>query len=189
MLMRKKFVTNSSSSCYVVYGIEMDGKQLDNVLRLLCKQNPEKARKFVKDDSTNNNQEMVFDLEEQFVEAANDYLWVILLVALAIGTGTLFGWKRVVITVGERIGKKPLTYAQGMSAELIAAMTIGVAAVSGMPVSTTHVLSSGVAGTMTTNGVGMNLRTVKDIITAWLLTFPISVLLSGTLFLLFSLIP
>jgi inorganic phosphate transporter, PiT family len=111
--------------------------------------------------------------------------WVILLVATAIGCGTMVGWKRVVVTVGEKIGKSPLTYAQGASSELVAMLTIGVAALSGLPVSTTHVLSSGVTGTMVVSKVGVKHKTVRDIALAWLLTFPVSMLLAGTLFVAF----
>lgn len=110
---------------------------------------------------------------------------MILLVATAIGCGTMVGWKRVVVTVGEKIGKSPLTYAQGASSELVAMLTIGVAALSGLPVSTTHVLSSGVTGTMVVSKVGVKHKTVRDIALAWLLTFPVSMLLAGTLFVAF----
>ena len=111
--------------------------------------------------------------------------WVILIVATAIGLGTMVGWKRVVVTVGERIGKSPLTYAQGASSELVAMTTIGFAAVLGLPVSTTHVLSSGVTGTMVANGVGLRYRTLREIALAWILTLPVTMLLGGTLFYLF----
>jgi PiT family inorganic phosphate transporter len=111
--------------------------------------------------------------------------WVILIVATAIGLGTMVGWKRVVVTVGERIGKSPLTYAQGASSELVAMTTIGLAAVLGLPVSTTHVLSSGVTGTMVANGVGLRYRTLREIALAWILTLPVTILLGGTLFFLF----
>lgn len=111
--------------------------------------------------------------------------WVILIVATAIGLGTMVGWKRVVVTVGERIGKEPLTYAQGASSEIVAMVTIGLADVLGLPVSTTHVLSSGVTGTMVANRVGLKYGTVRDIALAWLLTFPATMLLGGLLFLVF----
>jgi PiT family inorganic phosphate transporter len=121
------------------------------------------------------------------LRAMTDYApaWVILIVAAAIGLGTMVGWKRVVVTVGERIGKSPLTYAQGASSELVAMTTIGLAAAFGLPVSTTHVLSSGVTGTMVANGVGLRYRTVREIALAWILTLPVTMLLGGTLFLLF----
>jgi len=111
--------------------------------------------------------------------------WVKVAVALALGLGTMVGWKRIVVTVGEKIGKSHLTYGQGASAELVAMTTIGVADVMGLPVSTTQVLSSGVAGTMAANGSGLQWVTVRNLLLAWVLTLPASVLLSGCLFWLF----
>ncbi len=111
--------------------------------------------------------------------------WVLLGVALSLGIGTMVGWKRIVITVGEKIGKDHLTYAQGASAELVAMSTIGLAAGLGLPVSTTHVLSSGVAGTMVANRAGLQMATVSKIASAWLLTLPVTMLLAGLLFLVF----
>jgi PiT family inorganic phosphate transporter len=108
--------------------------------------------------------------------------WVVIAVALALGIGTTVGWKRIVVTVGEKIGKTHLTYAQGASAELITMSTIASADLLGLPVSTTHVLSSGVAGTMAANQSGLQLKTVRAIAMAWLLTLPVTMLLSGTLF-------
>jgi phosphate/sulfate permease len=113
--------------------------------------------------------------------------WVLLAVALALGLGTMVGWKRIVVTVGEKIGKSHLTYSQGASAELVAASTIGLADVLGMPVSTTHVLSSGVAGTMAANASGLQMSTVRSIALAWILTLPVALVLGGGLFLLFRL--
>ncbi|WP_394842015.1 inorganic phosphate transporter [Pendulispora brunnea] len=112
--------------------------------------------------------------------------WVKVAVAMALGLGTMVGWKRIVVTVGEKIGKDHLTYAQGASAELVAMATIGAADMFGLPVSTTHVLSSGVAGTMTANKSGLQLSTVRNLLMAWVLTLPISIALSGTLFWAFS---
>ena len=108
--------------------------------------------------------------------------------ALALGLGTMVGWKRIVVTVGEKIGKDHLTYAQGASAELVAMVTIGAADAWGLPVSTTHVLSSGVAGTMMANGSGLQGPTVRNILLAWVLTLPASIVLSGVLFWLFRLV-
>ena len=93
----------------------------------------------------------------------------------------MIGWKRIVITVGEKIGKTHLTYAQGASAELVAAGTIGAADVFGLPVSTTHVLSSGVAGTMAANGSGLQMATVRNLLMAWVLTLPAAICLSASL--------
>jgi inorganic phosphate transporter, PiT family len=112
--------------------------------------------------------------------------WVKVAVAIALGLGTMVGWKRIVITVGEKIGKDHLTYAQGASAEITAMVTIGAADAFGLPVSTTHVLSSGVAGTMAANGTGLQWETVRNLGMAWILTLPVSILLSGTFFWLFS---
>ncbi|RFP19654.1 MULTISPECIES: inorganic phosphate transporter [unclassified Duganella] len=113
-------------------------------------------------------------------------LWVKVAVAIALGLGTMVGWKRIVVTVGEKIGKSHLTYAQGASAELVAMLTIGAADMYGMPVSTTHVLSSGVAGTMAANRSGLQWSTVRNLAMAWVLTLPVAILLSGSLFWLFS---
>jgi PiT family inorganic phosphate transporter len=116
--------------------------------------------------------------------------WVILLISISLGLGTMVGWKRIVITIGEKIGKSHLTYAQGASAELIAAATISVSSWLGLPVSTTHVLSSGVAGTMVSGNGLKNLqkKTIAAIGIAWLITLPVTILLSGILFLLLRII-
>ena len=113
-------------------------------------------------------------------------LWVKIAVAFALGLGTMVGWKRIVVTVGEKIGKTHLTYAQGASAELVAMGTIFGADALGLPVSTTHVLSSGVAGTMAANGSGLQMSTIRNMLMAWVLTLPVSILLSGTLYLLLT---
>ncbi|MDR0278871.1 MAG: inorganic phosphate transporter [Paucimonas sp.] len=113
-------------------------------------------------------------------------LWVKVAVAIALGLGTMVGWKRIVVTVGERIGKTHLTYAQGASAETVAMLTIGAADIYGLPVSTTHVLSSGVAGTMTANGTGLQWATVRNLLMAWVLTLPAAILLSGSLYWILS---
>jgi inorganic phosphate transporter, PiT family len=113
-------------------------------------------------------------------------IWVKVAVAIALGLGTMVGWKRIVVTVGEKIGKEHLTYGQGASAELVAMGTIGLADAYGLPVSTTHVLSSGVAGTMAANGSGLQLATVRSLALAWILTLPAAIVLSGTLYFLFS---
>ncbi|CAI3151997.1 inorganic phosphate transporter [Acinetobacter calcoaceticus] len=111
--------------------------------------------------------------------------WVKVAVALALGLGTMVGWKRIVVTVGERIGKHHMTYGQGMSAELVAMSTIAAADGLGMPVSTTHVLNSAVAGTMVANRSGLNFNTVKTILSAWVFTLPATICLSGGLYWLF----
>ena len=109
-------------------------------------------------------------------------IWVKITVALALGLGTMIGWKRIVVTVGEKIGKQHLSYAQGASAELVAAITIGGAEYFGLPVSTTHILSSGVAGTMVANGSGLQWSTVRNIALAWVLTLPAAITIAGLLY-------
>lgn len=113
--------------------------------------------------------------------------WVLFMISISLGLGTMVGWKRIVKTVGEKIGKQHLTYAQGASAELVAASTIGLASGLGLPVSTTHVLSSGIAGSMVANKGIKNLQpqTIKSIALAWILTLPVSITLSGLLYVFF----
>jgi PiT family inorganic phosphate transporter len=115
-------------------------------------------------------------------------LWVKVCVAIALGLGTMVGWKRIVVTVGERIGKTHLSYGQGAAAELVAAATIMAADQFGLPVSTTHVLSSGVAGTMAANGSGLQWGTLRAIAMAWVLTLPVAAALSGILFAILRLV-
>jgi PiT family inorganic phosphate transporter len=117
------------------------------------------------------------DLATRFIP-----IWVKVAVAMALGLGTMVGWKRIVVTVGEKIGKDHLTYAQGAAAEITAMFTIGAADYMGLPVSTTHVLSSGIAGTMTANHSGLQWGTVRNLIMAWVLTLPVAMMLSGFLF-------
>jgi PiT family inorganic phosphate transporter len=117
------------------------------------------------------------DLATKFIP-----LWVKVAVAMALGLGTMIGWKRIVVTVGEKIGKDHLTYGQGAAAEITAMTTIGLADYMGLPVSTTHVLSSGIAGTMAANHTGLQMSTVRNLALAWVLTLPIAMLLSGFLF-------
>jgi PiT family inorganic phosphate transporter len=109
-------------------------------------------------------------------------LWVKVAVALALGMGTMIGWKRIVVTVGEKIGKSHLTYAQGASAELVTMCTIMAADHLNLPVSTTHVLSSGVAGAMAANHSGLQMDTLRNVLLAWVLTLPVSVLLGAGIF-------
>jgi PiT family inorganic phosphate transporter len=120
------------------------------------------------------------DLATKFIPT-----WVKVAVAMALGLGTMVGWKRIVVTVGEKIGKDHLTYGQGAAAEITAMATIGAADWFGLPVSTTHVLSSGVAGTMAANHSGLQWGTVRNLALAWVLTLPVSILLSGSLYWLF----
>jgi inorganic phosphate transporter, PiT family len=122
------------------------------------------------------------------LDAATKFIptWVKIVVAIALGLGTMIGWKRIVVTVGEKIGKTHLTYAQGACAEITAAATIAAADIYGLPVSTTHVLSSGIAGTMAASGSGLQWSTIRNIALAWVLTLPAAMMLSGVLYLLFS---
>ena len=130
----------------------------------------------------------MFALYRTDLEQATRFIptWVKVSVAIALGLGTMIGWKRIVVTVGEKIGKSHLTYAQGATAELVAAAMIGAADMFGLPVSTTHVLSSGVAGTMAANRSGLQMATVRNLLVAWVLTLPAAIILSSSLFWLFS---
>lgn len=123
------------------------------------------------------------------LKSLTDYApyWIILLISLSLGLGTMIGWKRIVKTIGEKIGKQHLTYAQGASSEVVAASTIGLSTWLGLPVSTTQVLSSGIAGSMVASRGIKNLQknTIKSIFIAWALTLPVTILLAGGLFLLF----
>ena len=122
------------------------------------------------------------------LDSATNYIpvWVKVAVALFLGFGTMIGWKRIVVTVGERIGKTHMTYAQGASAEIVAYATIQAADRLGLPVSTTHILSSGVAGTMFANRSGLQMATVRNIALAWVLTLPVCIFL-GSFFFAFGL--
>ena len=109
-------------------------------------------------------------------------VWVRLLSALCLGVGTMFGYKRIVTTLGERLGNAHLTPAQGASAELVSAVLIGTAGFTGLPVSTTHIVTSGIAGTMVTQGAGLRYQVLGRILLAWVLTLPVTILISGTLY-------
>ncbi|HEX4274706.1 MAG TPA: inorganic phosphate transporter [Bryobacteraceae bacterium] len=123
------------------------------------------------------NYKQHIDLSTKFIPT-----WVKVAVALALGLGTMIGWKRIVVTVGEKIGKEHLTYAQGAAAEITTMLTISTADTLGLPVSTTHVLSSGVAGAMAANHSGLQMATMRNLLLAWVLTLPVAMLLSGFLF-------
>jgi inorganic phosphate transporter, PiT family len=147
-------------------------------LRVMQKTN---AVPFTKDEQAAlNNYKAKVDKATKFIPS-----WVKVAVALALGLGTMVGWKRIVVTVGEKIGKEHLTYAQGACAELVAMATISAADNFGLPVSTTHVLSSGVAGTMAANKSGLQFETIRNIAAAWVFTLPAAALLSGSLYWLF----
>jgi len=130
----------------------------------------------------------VLDNYKKHIDKATKFIptWVKVAVALALGLGTMVGWKRIVVTVGEKIGKDHLTYGQGAAAEITAMMTIGAADYMGLPVSTTHVLSSGVAGTMWANKSGLQMSTLRNLLMAWVLTLPASIGLSAILFWTFN---
>jgi len=130
------------------------------------------------------DEEMILANYKKHVDLATKFipLWVKVAVAMALGLGTMIGWKRIVVTVGEKIGKDHLTYGQGAAAEITAMATIGMADYWGLPVSTTHVLSSGIAGTMAANHTGLQWSTVRNLAMAWVLTLPAAMLLSGFLF-------
>ena len=136
----------------------------------------------------NDNDKKIIANYKKFLDTSTRFIptWVKVAVALALGLGTMVGWKRIVITVGEKIGKTHLTYAQGAAAEITAMITIGLADGYGLPVSTTHVLSSGIAGTMAANKSGLQMSTLRDIALAWVFTLPVAALLSGCLFWLFN---
>jgi PiT family inorganic phosphate transporter len=131
----------------------------------------------------------VLDTSLKEIRKVTDYapIGVIAMISLSLGLGTMIGWKRIVKTIGEKIGKQHLTYAQGASAEMVATITIGLSSQFGLPVSTTHVLSSGIAGSMVASKGIKNLQadTIRNILLAWVLTLPVVMVLSGSLFLLF----
>lgn len=153
-------------------------------LRKLEESNPAAFRKNVsKRDMTR------FKGDLKDIESFAEYvpLWVILLISLSLGLGTMIGWKRIVVTISEKIGKTHMTYAQGVTSGVIAASTISLSSAIGLPVSTTHILSSGIAGSMVASGGLKNLqtKTLKNIGIAWLVTLPLTILVSGLLYWLF----
>ena len=153
-------------------GVHIAKLKTSGALRTLSKDDQKKLETSVKE-------------MKSFTEYAPN--WVILIISLSLGIGTMVGWKRIVVTIGEKIGKENLTYAQGASAGFVSAGTIWIASLTGLPVSTTQVLSSGVAGSMVSSNGVKNLQggTIRNIAIAWLLTLPVTMLLSGGLFMLF----
>ncbi len=139
--------------------------------------------------SISQNEQKLLKENIKEIKEVTDYAprWVIILISVSLGLGTMIGWKRIVKTVGEKIGKQHMSYAQGASAELVAASTIGISTGLGLPVSTTHLLSSGIAGAMVAKKGLKNLqpKTIKNILLAWVLTLPVTMMLSGLLFLFF----
>jgi PiT family inorganic phosphate transporter len=148
------------------------------------------SRFLMKDEASELNGDEIATLNRYkgSLDSATKFIptWVKISVAIALGLGTMIGWKRIVVTVGEKIGKTHLTYAQGACAEITAAATIAAADGYGLPVSTTHVLSSGIAGSMAANGSGLQWSTIRNIALAWVLTLPTAMMISGCLYLLFS---
>ncbi len=141
-------------------------------------------KKMAKSGETSSADKKTLEALKETLSGAVEFVawWVIVLVALALGIGTTVGWKRVVVTVGEKIGKSHMTYAQGAAAELVAMITILFATKMGAPVSTTHVVSSGIAGTMAASGTGIQPKTIRTLLLAWVLTLPVTMLLSAGLF-------
>ncbi len=148
-----------------------------------------KMEGYTKDEAISADVVKVAKAETSMLKDAYEFrlTWTVVLISICLGFGTMVGWKRIVVTIGEKIGKSHLTYAQGASAELCAAATIGVSSYYGLPVSTTHVLSSGVAGAMVAEGGVKNLRrkTITNIALAWLLTLPVTFIMAALLFFLF----
>jgi PiT family inorganic phosphate transporter len=165
---------------------------IDKELSLSIKQQMQQLQKNLRNYAKNPSVIKNVEERELLVVSLNnlssytDYApyWVIMLISLSIGIGTMIGWKRIVVTIGERIGKTHITYAQGAAAEIVAASTIGLSTGLGLPVSTTHVLSSGIAGSMVASDGVKNLRqdTVKNILIVWVLTLPVTIIFSGGLF-------
>jgi PiT family inorganic phosphate transporter len=109
-----------------------------------------------------------------------------ILSALVLGIGTMIGYKRIVKTLGERLGNVHLTPAQGASAEVVSALLIGTAGFTGLPVSTTHIVTSGIGGTMVSSGAGLRYGMIRRIIVAWVLTLPVTILVAGGLYYLLA---
>ncbi|HWV11519.1 inorganic phosphate transporter [Pseudomonas sp.] len=165
-----------------------DGTRVEIRRYLLCLDDA--ARKVGKLDLLPAREKRDLEKLRKDLTATTEYVpfWVIIAVALALGLGTMVGWKRVVLTVGEKIGRGGMTYAQGMSAQVTAAVAIGMANVFSLPVSTTHVLSSGVAGTMVANRSGLQAGTVRTILLAWALTLPAAMTLAAGFYLLVNIV-
>lgn len=162
---------------------DLDGEQRGHARRLLLCVADTAALLAKSSETSISDARYLKELREDILETV-EYapLWIIISVALALAIGTMIGWRRVAVTIGEKIGKKDMTYAQGVSAQATTAISIGIASYTGMPVSTTQVLSSAVAGTMIVDGSGVQSKTLKSIGMTWLLTLPVSVVLSASLY-------
>ena len=174
----KSYGTLAKTPVDTVQNVRNDMYLTSEAIRFIGK---DKENELTKDDVAKlNAYKKYLDTSTKFIPT-----WVKILVAIALGLGTMIGWKRIVVTVGEKIGKTHLTYGQGAAAEIVAMATIGAADGLGLPVSTTHVLSSGIAGTMLANGSGMQWGTLRNIALGWVLTLPAAILLSGSLYFVF----
>jgi PiT family inorganic phosphate transporter len=174
----KSYGTLAKAPADIVQNIRNDMYLTSEAIRFLSK---DKENDLTKEDVAKlGAYKKYLDTSTKFIPS-----WVKIMVAIALGLGTMIGWKRIVVTVGEKIGKTHLTYGQGAAAEIVAAATIGAADGLGLPVSTTHVLSSGIAGTMLANGSGMQWGTLRNIALGWVLTLPAAILLSGCLYFVF----
>ena len=174
----KQYGTLAKTPLDKVQNVRNDMYLADEAIRILGKDKDSELS--AAENATLGKYKKDLDMSTKFIPT-----WVKIIVAIALGLGTMVGWKRIVVTVGEKIGKTHLTYGQGAAAELVAMATIGAADGLGLPVSTTHVLSSGVAGTMMANGSGMQWSTLRNIALGWVLTLPAAILLSGTLYFIF----
>ena len=174
----KQYGTLAKTPYDKVQNVRNDMYLADEAIRILGKDKDSELS--ADENATLGKYKKDLDMSTKFIPT-----WVKIIVAVALGLGTMVGWKRIVVTVGEKIGKTHLTYGQGAAAELVAMATIGAADGLGLPVSTTHVLSSGVAGTMMANGSGMQWSTLRNIALGWVLTLPAAILLSGTLYFIF----
>ncbi|WP_158798633.1 inorganic phosphate transporter [Pedobacter sp. L105] len=160
-------------------------KQLESVIKDI--------KAIVKDEKSSlpQNDRATLNATSKELEHVTDFapVWVIAIISLSLGLGTMIGWKRIVVTIGEKIGNEHLNYAQGATSEIVAASTIGLSTAFGLPVSTTHVLSSGIAGAMVASGGkgNLNSKTLKNIALAWVLTLPVAIILALLLFMLFHL--
>jgi PiT family inorganic phosphate transporter len=170
----KQYGSLASVPAAAVQNVRNDMFMVDEAIRLMQKQGTSFTPA---EKSALGDYRKVLDDATKFIP-----LWVKVAVAVSLGMGTMVGWKRIVITVGEKIGKIHLTYGQGAAAELVAALTIAGADMYGLPVSTTHVLTSGVAGTMAANGSGLQWGTLRNLALAWILTLPAAIVLAGSLY-------
>ncbi|WHL25058.1 MAG: inorganic phosphate transporter [Candidatus Blochmannia vicinus] len=190
----KKFLYDLSLTLTIIHNASLLLENLDNYAQLNIEQRSQMRQLLIYivdildqivalPETSHNNKNFLNHLKEHLLNTI-EYAptWIILAVALSLSLGTIIGWKRVAITIGEKIGKKEMTYAQGLSAQLTTAISIGTASYAGMPVSTTHVLSSSITGSMLIRGWGVQRKTIKNILITWSLTLPVSIILSGSFY-------